>query len=716
LIRMEQRKYSIKNKTIWQWMLSYLYVLVVPLAFGILIYVFSMNTIREEAEELQYQTVKRSVDTVSLLLNNLSNMGAALVSDDTVQDLGRVEDGSFNTVQRLNFQTINTTLMDYIISNDYILNAYLYFPRSQYLVGATNIYYAYDAQMLRGSLWMSKEEFERFLDEPVYRSIHLVEGLWGKICVYAYAIHPEQTAREQNAVMLVLLDYQKLMKDICLQDASVHLILENGNCLDRKNLEAAGYWEVLEELEKEKEYQYVGVGEEHLILSRLPGQKLWLLNLIPKGLFMEKLQQAKVILTTYVIFCSVLGVLLAGFLTKRNYSPVDELIKLTQRGRYRSDEELGGFQAIKDSVEKLIHVYENQEEEKLSREHQIKSNRMTRILENSRYAMISDEEFGRLTSHFAYEGYLLLDFNVSDISDIFMDEENILSEETRRLISFIINNVCAELLEAEGSKYAYLSGEYGRDYCFLINVDTEVEADLIYQDIAEVAEKVGCFLKESYGLNLWINISLVHQGRKDISLCRDEILDINLFRDWAGTSKMVLLYRDMKRNDELQNVDVYFKEKQARDLIRTHEYEAAIRLLGELSTGEEMIQDDSKEEEEQSENRSVGCQMTEVAAYIDEHFTDKMLSAGQLADTFGMSPSNLSQTFKRKMNIGLLDYINQARLNRAKELLATGMTVKDTADEVGYYTTRPLIRVFYSVEGVSPAEYRSRFFNSSEGK
>ena len=42
-------------------MLSYLYVLVVPLAFGILIYVFSMNTIREEAEELQYQTVKRSV-------------------------------------------------------------------------------------------------------------------------------------------------------------------------------------------------------------------------------------------------------------------------------------------------------------------------------------------------------------------------------------------------------------------------------------------------------------------------------------------------------------------------------------------------------------------------------------------------------------------------------------------------------------------------------
>ncbi len=685
------------------------------MAFGIVIYVFSMNTIREEAEALQYQTVERSVDTVSLLLDNLSNMGAALVSDEKIKDLGRVANGEFNTVQRLNFQSINATLLDYTISNDYILAAYLYFPRSQYLVGATNLYYADDAQMLRGSLWMSKEEFERLLDEPVYRSIHLVDGLWNKVCLYMYAVNPDQNFKTQDAVMLVLLDYHKLMQDICLQDASVHLILEDGSCLDREALEAGGYWDILESLEKEKDYQYVSLGEEHLVLNRLPDRNLWVLNLIPKGLFMEKLQQAKMILATYVILCSLLGVLLAGFLTKRNYSPVDELIKLTQRGRYRSDSEVGEFQAIKDSVEKLIHVYENQEEEKLSREHQIKSNRMTRILENSRYAMISEEEFERLTSHFTYHGYLLLDFNVSDISDIFMDEENILSEETRRLISFIIDNVCAELLETEG-KYAYLSGESGGDYYFLINVDTEAERDTIYQDVAQIAEKVGCFLKESYGLNLWINISLVHESRKDISLCRDEVMDINLFRDWAGTSKMVLLYRDMKKNDELQNVDAYFKEKQARDLIRTHEYDAAIRLLSELSTGEEVVQEEIKEEEPGGESRNVSCQMTEVASYIDEHFTDKMLSAGLLADTFGMSPSNLSQTFKRKMGIGLLDYINQARLNRAKELLAAGKTVKDTADEVGYYTTRPLIRVFYSVEGVSPVEYRSRFLNSAEGK
>ena len=101
--------------------------------------------------------------------------------------------------------------------------------------------------------------------------------------------------------------------------------------------------------------------------------------------------------------------------------------------------------------------------------------------------------------------------------------------------------------------------------------------------------------------------------------------------------------------------------------------------------------------------------MSEITDYIDKIYTDPRLSAGMIADIYGMSPSNLSQTFKRKMDIGLLDYINQKRLETAKGYLKTGMSVKETAEKVGYYTTRPLIRVFYQVENVSPAEYRSRY-------
>ncbi len=97
----------------------------------------------------------------------------------------------------------------------------------------------------------------------------------------------------------------------------------------------------------------------------------------------------------------------------------------------------------------------------------------------------------------------------------------------------------------------------------------------------------------------------------------------------------------------------------------------------------------------------------QVAAYIEEHYTDKLLSGGMLADKFGLSQSNLTQKFKRKKDIGVMEYIDYVRLENAKKLLEEGYTVNETADKVGYYNTRPLIRIFRDIEGVTPAEYRS---------
>ena len=54
-----------------------------------------------------------------------------------------------------------------------------------------------------------------------------------------------------------------------------------------------------------------------------------------------------------------------------------------------------------------------------------------------------------------------------------------------------------------------------------------------------------------------------------------------------------------------------------------------------------------------------------------------------------------------------MEYIDYVRLENAKKLLEEGYTVNETADKVGYYNTRPLIRIFRDIEGVTPAEYRS---------
>lgn len=92
-------------------------------------------------------------------------------------------------------------------------------------------------------------------------------------------------------------------------------------------------------------------------------------------------------------------------------------------------------------------------------------------------------------------------------------------------------------------------------------------------------------------------------------------------------------------------------------------------------------------------------------AYIEEHYCDAQMTVGAIAERFGIHISTLSRDMKTKKGVGVLEYIGSLRLKRAKELLVQGTSVSDTAKEVGFYSSRPLVRLFQEREGVTPAQY-----------
>ena len=67
--------------------------------------------------------------------------------------------------------------------------------------------------------------------------------------------------------------------------------------------------------------------------------------------------------------------------------------------------------------------------------------------------------------------------------------------------------------------------------------------------------------------------------------------------------------------------------------------------------------------------REIHLLMDQVAAYIDSHYTDSMLSASALADEFHIGLSYLSRAFKERTGVGVLNYINRKRIDLAKRLL-----------------------------------------------
>jgi two-component system response regulator YesN len=104
--------------------------------------------------------------------------------------------------------------------------------------------------------------------------------------------------------------------------------------------------------------------------------------------------------------------------------------------------------------------------------------------------------------------------------------------------------------------------------------------------------------------------------------------------------------------------------------------------------------------------------MERMKLYVQRNFK-RNLSLEMLADLFYMNPSYLSHIFKDRTGQKLVDYINQVRIDKAKELLEnTPAKMSQIAKNVGYSNDKYFFRVFKGAEGCTPEQYRNRIRSS----
>ena len=103
-----------------------------------------------------------------------------------------------------------------------------------------------------------------------------------------------------------------------------------------------------------------------------------------------------------------------------------------------------------------------------------------------------------------------------------------------------------------------------------------------------------------------------------------------------------------------------------------------------------------------------------VMQYIEENLSAD-LSLEQIADHLHISASHLSRTFKKSAGVSLTDYINQVRIDRAKDLLrSTDIYIYAISEMVGYRDATYFSSIFKKFVGVSPTEYRNFFVIDKE--
>lgn len=96
-----------------------------------------------------------------------------------------------------------------------------------------------------------------------------------------------------------------------------------------------------------------------------------------------------------------------------------------------------------------------------------------------------------------------------------------------------------------------------------------------------------------------------------------------------------------------------------------------------------------------------------INEYIDSSYSNPGLCIATVADRFGLSETYVSHFFKEQNGVSFHYYLEDLRMRKAEELLATPqVSIKDIAQKTGFGSQNTFCRVFKRRFGITATEYR----------
>lgn len=106
-------------------------------------------------------------------------------------------------------------------------------------------------------------------------------------------------------------------------------------------------------------------------------------------------------------------------------------------------------------------------------------------------------------------------------------------------------------------------------------------------------------------------------------------------------------------------------------------------------------------------NRGQQSVIRQIQTYIDQNYSDNLLSLKEISEYIHMSNSHMCTFYKQETGSTINQYLTQVRMEKAKHLLkTTNYSVSDIAYRTGYRENSYFGRIFKKTYNLTPAEYR----------
>lgn len=187
----------------------------------------------------------------------------------------------------------------------------------------------------------------------------------------------------------------------------------------------------------------------------------------------------------------------------------------------------------------------------------------------------------------------------------------------------------------------------------------------------------------------------------------------------AGITYTIMYIKNLKRQRE-ENLQAYLKLFEGHTAEHSTDEAQARASLGIESGVEAAMSESSTVAHVEPQviisssiiNEEDDAFMRRLLDFVDENLGNSDVGVDEMASATATSRSSLNRKMKQLLGITPADFLREARMKRAKQLLATTMRgVNEIAYGCGFSDPKYFSKCFKAAEGMSPSEYRARVQN-----
>ncbi len=705
-----------KSKYTLHWFHSILAVLFPCLFLCILVCAYMMHASKSNVMEINSAITNHVQKNMDSRLKELNRYALTLGIS------------SHNTfLKNLNYQPeaiprqayqLSDTLRDYLVTNNFINNTYIYYPQSNLVVGnngcfAANHYYSLQE-------YPDSSNYTKWINSLDSAKGMSIQDLSFRNRQTICFIHRMETGNANTPVMVFEINYGELLQDfepgdttdvLCIGVLNKnHLIASVGNSDSLADIESLyTKWE-------QNKNNIIRIHDTYAFFFPSAVPDLTYMTIYTSRQLTKALFLPVTVALIGIVLCTLTGIAGAVYISIRNGRPMENL--LTALGKKTTSEDddyqfiLNKFEQMSSSIFLASLLRENiQGENEIFAEAKLYGV----PLESPVYRIVILASPGVKTANFSPEmdtlhNYLsLLKYNSLITSYhhryviLFNSDDAIPEQELRSIIETLqayafpnapslaaVGNCCENMSEIADSYYHALS--------VLHNTPSVQESKIVFYTESEATTVHGnSDLMKSFS-------SLIYSGQflkaRQLfpQLCKEylchEDAKTEALRQNALTNLLIdAVYTICSQVQAAQEADALLKSSASKETY----LQQADTLLKHL------------ENFESSSSNSRTSIAAQAKQYIDEHFTDPMLGLYMISEQLGISNSYLSATFKKVYGINVSQYMNQLRIEQSKILiLNTRKNIKEIAHDVGFSSDINFIRVFKKIENQTPSALRKQ--------